>query len=349
MANGTENGKVVNTAALAQQTLPQTKSLQQRIEESVPELQRVLPAGMTADRMARLVLTTMRLNPKLYQCDWKSVLAAVFQSAALGLEPNVAQEAWILPYETKKRGLVAQFQIGAYGWQKLFYQHQNSLSITANKVHRNDVYEVDLGANTVRHVPPSFDMDRGPVVGYYAIGRMINGGAIVKQMSRKEAEAWAIRYSKSYDRQKKEFIPGTPYRDNFDSMAQVIVLRQVLKSVPKSVEIKRALAMDNTIKTAIEADMSEVPDQTPWDEVPTETEAEVIPNEEPAVPAIGEAETARHLRKVQEAATMNSAPMRKKLFEAELASAKKEFSEGTITEAQYQSVIAAIDRTEQAQ
>ena len=39
-----------------------------------------------------------------------------------------------------------------------------------------------------------------------------------------------------------------------------------MKTVPKSVEIRKALAMDNTTKIRVLADMSEVKDITNWDD-----------------------------------------------------------------------------------
>ena len=52
------------------------------------EIARALPRHLNGDRMARIALTAFRRNPKLGECDPKSVFAAVIQASQLGLEPD---------------------------------------------------------------------------------------------------------------------------------------------------------------------------------------------------------------------------------------------------------------------
>ena len=55
-------------------------------------------------------------------------------------------------------------------------------------------------------------------------------------------------------------------------MCKKTVLIQLMKLLPKSVELQKALAMDGTTKTQIRPDMFEVKDETNWNvDSPPET------------------------------------------------------------------------------
>ena len=256
-------------------------TIQALVEQSARELGKALPSHMRPERIVRIALTTLRMNPKLYQCNPQSFLAALFQCAQLGLEPTILGEAWIIPYNSKD-GPVAQFQVGYQGFVKLFWNHQNSVSIQAEVVRRNDQFESDLGENKIHHVPPAFDRERGEVIGYYAVAHLSNGGRQVKVMSKTEILVHAKKFTKCYDAQKGEFMKGTPWSEHFDEMAKKTVLKQLLKLLPKSTEIQHALAMDETVKTRVEANMVEVPNEA---EYTTEATAEINGQETRAIAA----------------------------------------------------------------
>lgn len=263
------------------QTSKPAMSIESLIRDSAKQLGDALPAHMRPERIVRIALTTLRLNPKLYKCDPYSFLGALFQSAQLGLEPNIEGESYIIPYNVSFKApdgswgkkLVAQFQIGYKGYVKLFWNHQNSVSLQMETVHENDLFEYDLGENKIHHVPPALGQERGAPIGYYAIGRMSGGGMAIKVMSKREAEEFGKRFSKCYDRKEGKFYPDTPWAEHFDAMAKKTVLRQLMKLLPKSIEIQHAIAMDETVKTRISADMVEIPDE---DDHSKEIDAEPI-------------------------------------------------------------------------
>lgn len=245
-------------------------SIQEMIEASTKALGRALPAHMRPDRLVRIALTTLRLNQKLYQCDPQSFLGALFQCAQLGLEPNIEGQAYIIPYNTSvktdagwQKKLVAQFQIGYKGYIELFWRHQSSLSLQMEVVRKHDVdngnFSFDLGANVLKHTPDLFAADRGDVVGYYAVASLKGGGTAVKVMSKDEVVAHAKRFSKCWNTKDGRFMDDTPWASHFDAMAKKTVLIQLMKLLPKSIELQRALAMDETVKFKVEGDMVDVP------------------------------------------------------------------------------------------
>jgi recombination protein RecT len=55
------------------------------IERQKPAIQRALPnTGLTADRLARIVATQIRTNPKLASCSAESLLGAIMLTAQVG-------------------------------------------------------------------------------------------------------------------------------------------------------------------------------------------------------------------------------------------------------------------------
>lgn len=260
-------------AKLATTTVTPLRTL---IENSVAELSKALPEHMSAPRLIRIAQTLLSSNPKLQNCEPRSVLAAIFQCASLGLEP-IAGHAYIIPYNIKGQ-MVAQFQVGYQGWIDLFWRHNAALSIRAESVHEKDHFEYDYGTDTLSHRPPPFGTERGIVVGYYASARMTKGGLIFKVLSAADALAHGQRFSRTWDREKKEFYQDSPWRNHFDEMAKKTVVKQLAKFLPKSFEIQRAMAMDETVKQRVAPEMLEVaPEPIPSEDEPVAfpTDAEI--------------------------------------------------------------------------
>ena len=72
------------------------------IRNQISELGNALPSFITPERFVRVAATSIRRNPKLAQCTQMSLLCALFQSAQLGLEPDVEGQAYLIPYDSAK-------------------------------------------------------------------------------------------------------------------------------------------------------------------------------------------------------------------------------------------------------
>lgn len=276
----------------AQAAATKTTDISKLIQQSVKELGKALPSHMSAERLVRIALTTLRLNPDLYKCTPESFLGALFQSAQLGLEPNVEGQAYILPFNNRRKInnewttiKEAQFQIGFKGYAELFYRHEKSLSLDMQIVREKDDFDYAYGTEAfLRHKPA--DGDRGEVKGYYAIAKLANGATLFHYMSKSDAMEHGKKFSKTwiseeYDYKLKKkvklenphFAESSPWSTNPDAMCMKTVLIRLMKLLPKSIEIQRALAMDETIKTRVDKDMFAVPDATDWtQEAPIEAE-----------------------------------------------------------------------------
>jgi len=217
-----------------------------------PELEKALPKHVSADRILRIAITTIRTSPKLQSCEPMSFVAALMQSAQLGLEPNTPLgEAYIIPYNSKT-GMKAQFQIGYKGVIALAQNTGLYRSIYAHEVFANDTFSYELGLNKdLKHIPA--DEPEGEPVYYYAVYHLLNGGYDFAVWSVNKIEKHRDQYSKAAK------YPDSSWQTDFNAMAKKTVLIALLKYAPKSIELARQLAMDSTIKKDIANDMTEIP------------------------------------------------------------------------------------------
>lgn len=228
------------------------ETIRDYLKRMAPEIKRALPKHMDADRLARIAMTTIRMNPKLLECNAPSLLAAVMQSAQLGLEPNILGHCYIIPY-----GKDAQFQIGYRGMIELARRSGNIKSITAHEVYDNDYFKLKYGLDEVlEHIPWYLREDKGfeepgPVRGFYMVAKFKDGGHQVHYMSKTEIDSHRMR-SKASD--------NGPWVTDYIEMGKKTVVRSAWKWMPISIEImKQVESSDESVKTEITEDMSEVP------------------------------------------------------------------------------------------
>jgi recombination protein RecT len=200
----------------------------QLITRMQPEIARALPKGMDADRIARLALTVVRQTPALERCTPASFAGALLTAAALGLEPGVNGEAYLVPYKGE-----CTLIVGYQGYAKLFWQHPLAKHLDAHAVHANDTFEYAYGlAQYLRHTPA--DGDRGEITHYWAAASLSTGASSFVVLT--AAETRKLRGGKV----------GTSggIADPMHWMERKTALRQLFKLLPKSTTLSAALAVD---------------------------------------------------------------------------------------------------------
>jgi recombination protein RecT len=236
------------------------------IQSMEKEFKRALPDQVGVQRFVRVAITIVRTNPKLMQCDGMSIVAALMQSAQLGLEPNTPLgQSYVIPYKNKrviggKETWVdeAQFQIGYKGLITLALRTGEYKAIYAHEVYINDDFCYSYGLDkNLHHVPA--DEPIGEPVKYYAVYHLKNGGYDFVVWSKTRIDFHAKKYSQAV---KKDH--NSPWKTDYDGMAKKTVLKEVLKYAPKSIEFAQQLAADETVKREVADDMSEVIDVTDY-------------------------------------------------------------------------------------
>lgn len=199
------------------------------------EIKKALPAQVSSERFQRIALTAFNGNTKLQQCNPTSFLAAMMQSAQLGLEPNTPLgQAYLIPY-----GNQVQFQVGYKGMLDLAQRTNKYKNIQAQIVYSNDEFEIEYGLNPVLKHIPYMDGDRGHIIGYYAVYNLVNGGQGFEYMTREEVERHAKKFSKTYN--------NGPWKTDFDEMAKKTVLKKLLKYAPMSTELATSVNIDEAV------------------------------------------------------------------------------------------------------
>lgn len=246
------------------------KTIKDWIKTMEPEIKKALPNVITPERFTRMALTAVSVNPKLAECTPRSFMGALMNAAQLGLEPNTPLgQAYLIPF--KNKGVMeVQFQIGYKGLIDLAYRSGEFLSIYAKEVYENDEFEYEFGLEPkLIHKPAT--SNRGEVVAYYAVFKLVNGGFGFEVMSKDDIMAHAKKYSQNYDSK------YSPWTNNFDEMAKKTVLKKVLKYAPIKVEFVRQLTEDETIKKELAEDMSEVQGiEVEYEIKEEQTEAEAV-------------------------------------------------------------------------
>lgn len=241
--------ELIQKASANVATKKEGKTMQSYIKSMEGEIAKALPSVITPERFTRMVFSAISTNSKLAECTPQSFLGAMMTAAQLGVEPNTALgQAYLLPYRNK--GVMeCQFQLGYKGLLDLAYRSGEVSIIQAHVVYENDTFEYELGLDPkLKHVPAT--SKRGNPIAYYAMFKTKDGGYGFEVMSQEDVMAHAQRYSKSYQ--------YGPWQTNFEEMAKKTVLKRALKYAPLKSEFVRETATDESIKTTISADMTEV-------------------------------------------------------------------------------------------
>ena len=233
------------------------KTVRDLMVKNVNQLRMALPRHLTPDRFIRLVMTEIARNPKLLECTPNSLFGAVIQSAQLGLEIGLLGQAYLVPFQNRKRGTVeVQFIPGYKGLISLTRRSREISTIQSHVVYKEDRFEYAYGLEPKLIHVPSEKTDPGPIVYFYAIGKMKDGGTQFEVMSKVRMD----QHRDHYSRAAKE----GPWVTNYEEMGQKTVLRRLCKLLPMSVEMQTAVALDELAEAQIPQDLGALvsPDET---------------------------------------------------------------------------------------
>lgn len=214
----------------------------------------MLPRHLNADRLLKVAQIAATTTPALLECEIPSLISAIGQCAQMGLEPNtVLGHAYLIPFGAKNKAgqwiKNVQVIVGYKGLIDLARRSGHIVSIAAHEVREKDTFELEYGLEEkLRHVP-YLKGDRGPVVGYYAVAHMKDGGHAFDFMP--NAEVMSIRdNSQGY---KQAIASADKYKktathlwiDHEVEMGKKTAVRRLAKMLPLSVEFNTAVAVDD--------------------------------------------------------------------------------------------------------
>jgi len=201
------------------------------LDKLKPQIALALPKHLNADRMCRLALTQFSSNKALQSCSSQSIAASIVVASQMGLEIGVGGQGYLVPY----KGTCTFVP----GWQGLVDLLSRAGRATAwtGAVFQGDEFDYALGDSPfVRHRPGGED-DPAKMTHVYAIGR-VNGSQWPV------VEVWpASKILRHRDRNNK--VGSSHYSFRHPEMyARKVPLLQVLKYMPKSIELSKALHVD---------------------------------------------------------------------------------------------------------
>jgi len=203
------------------------------LEKHKEQIGKALPSHIKLERLIRVALTSISKNPKLLECDERSLFAAILQSAQLGLEPDGALgQAYLIPY-----GNSCNFQIGYKGLLQLVRRGGNVSMVNAQIVYEGDSFEYDLAFGIKSHKDTEKrDLSKPKYV--YCIIQYKDGGFDFDVWTVKKIQEHMVQYSKGYAKQ------DSPWKTNWESMAKKTMIIQVAKKAELSPEIQKAISLD---------------------------------------------------------------------------------------------------------
>lgn len=205
-------------------------------------LEKLLPRGMSVDRLRTIALMACDRNPALLGCTPVSIVRSILQAAEVGLEPGgVLGEAYLVPFRDHKRGVVAcQLIVGYRGLVELVARSGAVHHIDAACVHERDLFSFRYGTNAYLNHEPSLAEDRGDVLAVWAMATMKEGPPRFVVLSRSEIDK-VRRSSRAAD--------SGPWVDWYEEMAVKTAVRRLCKLLPRCIEAQRALAAEDEPET----------------------------------------------------------------------------------------------------
>jgi recombination protein RecT len=172
-----------------------------------------------------------------------SIVASAFIAATLKLpiNPNLGF-AYILPYNDRKKGKVAQFQMGYKGFVQLALRTGQYRTINATEVYEGELVEFNRLMGTVIIDQSKRLSDK--IIGYASYFQLINGFEKYLYMSVEEINKHAKKYSKSFD------SDYGLWKNNPHVMSLKTVLKLLLSKYGiLSIEMETALQSDQASAT----------------------------------------------------------------------------------------------------
>lgn len=203
------------------------------------ELARIVGDAVGADRVARMVITSIARNPALAECTPKSVLTSVYQAVQLGLTLD-GRHAHLVPFrdgDKKVCTLVPDYK----GLIQLALKSKIVTAITLETVCENDDFQWDRGVIT-RHTV-DWRSPRGEAYAWYAIAKMAGGGEACVVLPREEVEAIRARAKKGPKQ--------SPWDTDFNEMAKKTCFKRLAKVLPLTPEFAEAERMENDEPTDV--------------------------------------------------------------------------------------------------
>lgn len=213
----------------------------------VGKLNEVWSSPQMANSFMSSVISVANGNPQLRKAEPMSIIGAAMVAATMQLQviPTLGQ-CYIIPYGSK-----AQFQVGYLGLLQLCQRSGQFKKILAAPVHEGEYISGDEFDEDYVFDKKQRKSDK--IVGYMAKFELLNGFTKVAYWDVERIKAHATKFSQAY---RSGYT--SPWKSNFDAMAQKTVLKSILKYAPKSIEMQNAVTFDQAVVNVNSSDIQDL-------------------------------------------------------------------------------------------
>ena len=245
--------------------------------------------GKDGQRFISAIVSAVNTNPALQECTNQSILSGALLGESLKLSPSPQLgHYYLVPFNDKDKGKVAQFQLGYKGYIQLAirsgqYKKLNVMAIKEGELEYFDPLNEDIKVNLM--IDNWDAREEAQTIGYYAFFELVNGFRKAIYWSKAQMVAHALKYSPGYKKNLDKGWKYTFWSKDFDGMAYKTMLRQLIsKWGVMSIELQNAFEADQAVinedgsKDYVDVDDSII-DVEPQQSEPVETTA---PTQKPA-------------------------------------------------------------------
>lgn len=213
----------------------------------VGKLNEVWSSPQMANSFMSSVISVANGNPQLRKAEPMSIIGAAMVAATMQLQviPTLGQ-GYIIPYGSK-----AQFQVGYLGLLQLCQRSGQFKKILAAPVHEGEYISGDEFDEDYVFDKKQRKSDK--IVGYMAKFELLNGFTKVAYWDVERIKAHATKFSQAY---RSGYT--SPWKSDFDAMAQKTVLKSILKYAPKSIEMQNAITFDQAVVNVNSSDIQDL-------------------------------------------------------------------------------------------
>lgn len=218
------------------------KNFDTNLQKMNPEFIKLLGDKEKALRLARIVQTEVKRNPKLLACNHASLFGCILDGFRNNLEIGGAMgHAYLIPYKED-----VTFQIGYKGWIEMARRSGQIKSLNAYPIYKKEVdegkFEMNYGENYVKHEPILFS-DAGECVGWWAKAVLDNGESVIHFMSIADIM-----------KRKARAMTKNIWNDWEKEMQKKTILKAICKTLPLSIEDQRIASKDEHVIENLEGD-----------------------------------------------------------------------------------------------
>lgn len=161
--------------------------------------------GKDGQRFISAIVSAVNTNPALQECTNQSILSGALLGESLKLSPSPQLgHYYLVPYNDREKGKVAQFQLGYKGYIQLAirsgqYKKINVIAVKEGELEFFDPLNEEIKINMM--IDKWDEREAAPTIGYYAMFELTNGFRKAIYWSKKQMMSHADKYSPAFSKE----------------------------------------------------------------------------------------------------------------------------------------------------